>query len=194
MNDTHNNTHNQVKIKVNLKLTGTAILDVATGKLDWGTTRLHGSLIPVFKDSGEETVGKPKPLSQRVGEQFLTDISAHFSGITNIYPPSSRRSSVYIQRWRNPFLAILRQVWATAGYNPASRNKAFVEVKYSSLPLGATRRVIEASIKSLGEFSISSPQSLEKTAINLARQDNYIQVTIDENKAKGVTLSIPQRK
>ncbi|RLC98964.1 MAG: hypothetical protein DRI46_10325 [Chloroflexi bacterium] len=194
--DTHTPS-NHIKIEIRLKLTGTALLDMSTGQLDWGSTRLHGSLIPVIKGSGEETIGEVKPLTKRDDLDFVHRLSAHFSKETRIKVPP-KRSSVYIHAWKTPFIRMLGQVWFSAGYDYARKDRDFMDHKYADAALIAVATLVNDTVAKMrnGEkkLFIKAPTSLEGISTGLSSETDYIQKVVESKRAKGIILSLPQKQ
>lgn len=188
-------SNEDVKLKFNLKLTGTATMNLVTGEIDWGTTRFHGSVIPVWKESENPVFPEPVKETKRNGDAFIKRIGKLFEDETGITAPSSVKSNTFVHQWRNPMLRILRQVWATAGYNPDARKASFTNYKYGNAALGAMKRVVIDAINHMkaSKLSIYSPASIEKVAVAKAAETNYIQLTVEENRKAGRLLELPSQ-
>lgn len=185
----------EIEIRFNVKLTGTATVNLQTGEVDWGTTRVRGGITPTWKKSGIPVLPeKIKEKSPRKGDDFIDQVGAQFQRYTGRIPPTSKSSKDFIHQWRVPILNVLRQIWATAGYDPDSRKASFVNYKYGNVALGAMKRVMADAIAHMksSNLDIYSPASIEKVAATRAASTDYIKLTYEENKRKGRVLELPE--
>lgn len=147
----------------------------------WANKKAHSGFCSfkidvVIDDSGnhkEEYTMQRKSVGEKEFLTWAVDMFSKTAKIASPYPIQSKKGAAYMKRWYKPLRTMVYQIYFVDG-------KAIAEMKsreiYNRVSGIAMQRLIGDAIREMDEnnLTISAPESIEKVAINLSRQKNYL--------------------